>query len=283
MKILKFILNVVLSFLLVVSIIGIIGLNLVSSKILNKEYVLSKLEETEFYLQISREVQSGFENYIYQSGLPEDIIKDLFTEDMIKSDVNSIFNYIYDDTEIQISDEKVKETLDNRINDYLKEQNRTMNDQGKENIKKFENLIAAEYKYNINVSSDAYEIAKEAIQEIRDIYGKVKNIPLIATIIIGLVLIIINIKDLLVGINFISITLLSSGILLNLLQNLVFKNIDIDNIVVLSTSLSNLLINMAKDILYAINSFGNYFIIIGIVGIIITAIFRSSKKTEAKH
>lgn len=283
MKILKFILNVVLSFLLVVSIIGIIGLNLVSSKILNKEYVLSKLEETEFYLQISREVQSGFENYIYQSGLPEDIIKDLFTEDMIKSDVNSIFNYIYDDTEIQISDEKVKETLDNRINDYLKEQNRTMNDQGKENIKKFENLIATEYKYNINVSSDAYEIAKEAIQEIRDIYGKVKNIPLIATIIIGLVLIIINIKDLLTGINFISITLLSSGILLNLLQNLVFKNIDIDNIVVLSTSLSNLLINIVKDILYTINSFGNYFIIIGIVGIIITAIFRSSQKTEAKH
>ena len=29
------------------------------------------------YLQISRDVKSGFENYIYQSGLPEDTIDDL--------------------------------------------------------------------------------------------------------------------------------------------------------------------------------------------------------------
>ena len=58
--------------------------------------MLDKLEEIEFYEQISREVKIGFEDYIYQSGLPEDTINDLYTINDIRNDVNSIINNIYD-------------------------------------------------------------------------------------------------------------------------------------------------------------------------------------------
>ena len=77
MKIFKYFINIILSFFIVIMVLAIIALNILNSVILNKEYMLSKMEETEFNLQISREVQNGFENYIYQSGLPEDTIKDL--------------------------------------------------------------------------------------------------------------------------------------------------------------------------------------------------------------
>ena len=79
MKILKNVLCVILSFILVLFLIIYLCLGILRNNILNKEYLLLKMEETEFYLQVSREVQNGFENYIYQSGLPEDTIKNLFT------------------------------------------------------------------------------------------------------------------------------------------------------------------------------------------------------------
>ena len=52
MKILKYSVNVVLSFIIVFAIILVIAVNIVNNKALNKEYIFSKMEETEFYLQI---------------------------------------------------------------------------------------------------------------------------------------------------------------------------------------------------------------------------------------
>ena len=63
MKIFKYFINIILSFFIVIMVLAIIALNILNSVILNKEYMLSKMEETEFNLQISREVQNGFENY----------------------------------------------------------------------------------------------------------------------------------------------------------------------------------------------------------------------------
>ena len=66
MKILKNVLCVILSFILVLFLIIYLCLGILRNNILNKEYLLLKMEETEFYLQVSREVQNGFENYIYK-------------------------------------------------------------------------------------------------------------------------------------------------------------------------------------------------------------------------
>ena len=62
MRILKTILNIILSFLLIIVIAMSFAINILGNKILNKNYFSSKLEETEFYLQVSREVENGFEN-----------------------------------------------------------------------------------------------------------------------------------------------------------------------------------------------------------------------------
>jgi len=50
--------------------VAIIGLGLFAiafSTVLNKDYVVQKLEETDFYSGTYKLVESNFENYIYQS------------------------------------------------------------------------------------------------------------------------------------------------------------------------------------------------------------------------
>ena len=280
MKIFKTILNIILSFLLIILIAMSIVINILQDKILNKDYILSKMEENQVYLQVSREVDNGFENYIYQSGLPEDIIKDLYTEDTIKNDVNSFINALYDGTEIQISDSIIRETLDKRINEYLVSENKTLNEQGKKNVEKFEDLIVNEYKNNVNAYGSLYKTGHDFLDKLEQVIQKIKFIPIILIIAFIIFLIINNLKNLLLAINYACISLLSLGILIKIGVSIIFSKINIDNILFITKALSNLLINISKEILYICSDYANLFIVIGIVGILIYAIADNVKKVD---
>ena len=280
MKIFKTILNIILSFLLIILIAMSIVINILQDKILNKDYILSKMEENQVYLQVSREVDNGFENYIYQSGLPEDIIKDLYTEDTIKNDVNSFINALYDGTEIQISDSIIRETLDKRINEYLVSENKTLNEQGKKNVEKFEDLIVNEYKNNVNAYGSLYKTGHDFLDKLEQVIQNIKFIPIILIIAFIIFLIVNNLKNLLLTINYACISLLSLGILIKIGVSIIFSKINIDNILFITKALSNLLINISKEILYICSDYANLFIVIGIVGILIYAIADNVKKVD---
>lgn len=280
MKIIKGILNVIFAFLLVIITFIVLGKNILSNKLLNKNYMLNKMEEMQVYLQISRDVQSGFENYIYQSGLPEDTINNLYTDEMIRNDTNSILEYIYDGTEIKISDDIVRANLEQKIVSYVEGQNLKLNDQGKKNISDFEDLIVNEYKTNVNIdeynsSLQVFPIIHNVVQKLQDINQKIWHLPIIALLIVLFVFILINRKNLLIAIQYLSISSLSIGVILKLTVNLVFKNFDIDNIVLFSTAMTNLVINIIKEILYSLLDNSNIFVICGIVGIIVSSLLKN--------
>ena len=69
MKAIFNIIKFILITILVICLISIGVITIVSSTILNKEYITNKLEETNFYEETYELVKSNFENYIYQSGL----------------------------------------------------------------------------------------------------------------------------------------------------------------------------------------------------------------------
>lgn len=282
MKLFKTILNIILSFLLIIVIALIIGINILQNYILNKDYVLSKMEEHQVYLEVSREVDSGFEKYIYQSGLPEDIIKNLYTEETIKNDVKSFINALYDGTEIQISDSEIRATLDNRINEFLKSENKTLNEQGRKNVEKFEDLIVNEYKNNVNAYGSLYETGHEYIEKLEQLVQKIKIIPIVLIVIFVILLIINNLKNLLLAINYACISLLSLGVLIKLGVNIIFSKINIDNILLLTKALSNLIINITKEILYMCSDYATFFIVIGIVGILVYSVADNIKKVNVE-
>lgn len=280
MKIFKNLICTILSFVLSLIVIIYMILNILNNNILNKKYILSKLEETEFYLQISREVESGFENYIYQSGLPEDTIKDLFSKDMIKADVKSIVDYVYDGTEITSSYETLRENLNTRVQNYINSQGIALSQQGQENVTKFEDLIVNEYKDNINVSDTLYNAAHSSIQKLTILSEKVGDYPLIIIAIIIISIILLNIDNLLSAINYIAISFLTVGILIKLAVKLIFEKVDIDNLVILTTSITNLVINCVKEILYKFDDNSMAFIICSIIAIFIVAILKNEKVVE---
>ena len=72
--------------------------NIAFSTILDKEYIIKKLEETNFYSETYKLVESSFENYIDQSGLEEVVLKNICTEDKVKRDINIILSNIYNGT-----------------------------------------------------------------------------------------------------------------------------------------------------------------------------------------
>lgn len=279
MKIIKNVLNVILSFVIIFAVFLLMGMNIIENKFLNKEYVFSKMEEIQFYEQVSREVQSGFEKYIYQSGLPEDTIKNLFTDELLRKDINILIDCFYEGTDISLSHEEVRKTLDTKIQEYLKSQNKELDVEGQKNIKKFEELIIKEYTENVNVSTTLYTKGHKVIVKVEEIVNKIGNWPKIVLMALILLVILINIKDLLVALNFLSISSLSIGILLKLGVSLIFTNIDFDNLLILAKSVSNLGANIAKENLYMISDVGNIFIVCGLVGVFVVAML---KKTDKK-
>lgn len=275
MKIIKYFINTILSFFIVLVVLVIIATNILNSVILNKNYMLSKINETEFNLQLSREVESGFENYIYQSGFPEEIIKNLFTEEMIEKDVNIIVNAIYEGTEITLSSNELRKNLDVKIEEYIKNEKLNLNEQERNNIKKFEDLIVEEYDNTVSLSSELYTSGNGVIKQLKNVSDKIGNMPQIILVILIIILVLLNISDLLTAINFLGISSLTVGVLLKLVINAVFTNVDLDNLVFLTTSLSNLIISIIKDNLYKLADYGIMFIVCGIAGILGSIIIKN--------
>lgn len=274
-NIVRNIFNVLMSFALIFIILSIMLFNIINDKILNKNYILSKMEETEFYLQVSREIKNGFENYIYQSGLPEDTIENIVSDEMIKKDVNGIVDYIYEGKEISLSSEDVKNNLDVKIQNYVVAQNLKLNEQGKNNITEFEKIIVNEYINNVKISETFYNMCHSMINKVNEQISKIKNVPFIALIVVIILMILINIKELLNVINLGGISLLSTGILIKLGINLIMKKVEFDNLVIITNSLSNLIVSIIKENIYKILDFSNIYIICGIVAIIISAILKN--------
>ena len=283
MKVFNSIISTILSFFIIFAISLLICLNILDNKLMDKEYVLSKMDEFKIYDQISSEVESGFEKYIYQSGLPEEIIKGLFTKEMIKNDVNSLINCLYEGTKITLSDETLRNTLDARIQEYLVSQNKTSDKELQNNIKKFEDLIVDEYKENVNVSTTLYTKGFGILEKIREVRDGLGNWPIIILVVLIVVLVLLNIRDLLVALNFLAISSLSLGVVLKLGVSLIFKNIDFDNLLIFAKSLSNLVSGIAKENLYLLSDNGNLFIFCGIVGIVVSAILRSSTNQKPRR
>ena len=248
--------------------------------VFNPNYYIDKLEENKFYDNVLQEVNSGFENFIYQSGLPENTIVNLATDDMIKADINSIVLHIIENKELVLSSDKIREELDVRISVFLDKENRTLTKNERENITKFEDLIVSSYEESILPIRDFIDELKSIYDKIFNLYNKVKLIPIIGLIIILLIMFMVNKKSKFDIVNFSGISLLSLGVLLKLLENVVLKNIDIDNVIVFTSSLTSAFQYIFKDIIFGLNLLGNWIIVIGICFILFYSIIHGSETSK---
>lgn len=274
MKVGKKILNFIFVLVIALSFTFIGVKSVVFKTIFNKEYVLEQMENNNFYSETYKLVESGFENYIGQSGLDEEVIKNICTEDKIKNDINIILSNIYEGTNEKIDTSEISNNLNSNID---KENVRTSSNS--KAIDEFVEHICQSYKDTI-ISTSYENTINEKYSKITQKITKVQNILIIAIIISIIGVIALNVKDILKLLFWIESAVLSSAVMQLAITTVIKSKVNIDGIKIFNDAFSNIVVTIIKDILSKINIIAGKFIIVYFILVVIYAIIILSQKKE---
>lgn len=271
MKIIINLLKFVLIAILTICIIAITTIQIISSTILQKNYIIQKMVQNNFYDKTYELVESNFENYIYQSGLDEEVLKNICTKEKVKQDINIIISNIYDGTNKKIDTTEISNNLNSNINKLG-----IKNSKNEEAIQQFVATICNEYTETV-LHTQYEEKINNIYQKIIEKMQLINKIILIVTLIDIILILAINNKKVLKNIQDIGIALLSASIFKLIVYNTINSNINIDGIKIFNDAFSNTMISIIQEILYKIFSAGILALFIAIILIIISAIIISAQ------
>lgn len=268
MKVLKIILNILLTFILMVGLLAS-TLLVIANNYANKENMLKMFDEVNLYNSVYEEVRDGFENYIYQSGLDIDIIDKICSREKVKQDIISVVNAMYGEGDSTIDSTEIRNNLDVAISQYIESQGRKLSTQEEENIAKFEDLIEESYNEEIGLyQKGSNEIARKLPQVLSSI-RKAEIASVGVTALVLIILVALNAKSISTTGGYFGVAMLASGVIMIAIKNTILSKISIDELVVFTKSLSNALILIIKDILGAIQTYGIWYVVCGILIIIV--------------
>ena len=274
MKVGKKILNFIFVLVIALSFTFIGVKSVVFKTIFNKEYVLEQMENNNFYSETYKLVESGFENYIGQSGLDEEVIKNICTEDKIKNDINIILSNIYEGTNEKIDTSEISNNLNSNID---KENVRTSSNS--KAIDEFVEHICQSYKDTI-ISTSYENTINEKYSKITQKITKVQNILIVAIIISIIGVIALNFKDILKLLFWTESAVLSSAVMQLAITTVIKSKVNIDGIKIFNDAFSNIVVTIIKDILSKIKIIAGKFIIVYFILVVIYAIIILSQKKE---
>ena len=269
-KLLKYIFAIILYLSLTI----VVLINILNSTISSKEYILNKLEESNYYNNIYTEVENNFENYIYQSGLDPIVLENIVSRDKIKEDTNIIISNIYDGNNKGIDLEVIRNNLSTNIDKSLED--RYLSEENKKAINKFIDIIINEYEDTIMNTYYSSKI-NTGISSINNKINMINIIMIILVIISILSLILLNIKKKRRKLSIFGIPLLALGLLLITIYLYIILNTDINNIVILNDAISIAVHYILNGIVVKFLINGSIFTILGILIIIIGNMLRYRK------
>ena len=276
----KVILNVIKFILILVLVVCLIFIgikNIVSSTILNQDYVLNKLEETNFYVETYELVESNFENYIYQSGLDEVVLENICTEEKVEKDIKTIISNIYEGKSEKIDTTEIAD----KLNANIDAQN-VKNSSNEKAIQQFVKQICDEYTDTI-LHTQYEDKINDIYQKATNYLNKANTIVIAVVIIDFVLLIILNIKNISKLIQNIGIALLTTSLFEIIAINIINSKVDIAGIKIFNDSFSKTIVTILQDIVGKIISLEIATLIVAIVIIVIYAIIVFCKSPEVKE
>jgi len=276
-KVIVNIIKYIVLVILVISLIATVILNIATSTILDKEYILAKLEETNYYDSLHTEVISNFENYIYQSGLDESVLQDLVTVEEVKEDTIQIINNLYSKEVKKVDINKIESRLQKNIDESLKGHHIT--NTNKTAIKLFIGEITEEYENTI-LNIEGEEKINKILTKVIEYANKAKTMLLIVDIVLIILLMLLSIKRLSRGLANVGVAILGSGIFNIVLNAIVNANVRINYITILSTGFSMTVRNILNDIMDTVMSNGIILAVVGLIIVIIGNIINSRNEKE---
>ena len=259
----KKIISYILSFILAILIIITCIFTMVKSTIMNKQYVISKLEEAKYYERMDAEVIDQFKNYTIQSGLTDDVLEDLFTIEKLTNDINNVIDSIYEGKKIEIDTSEIIENLKKNIEAEVEKEGKVVDfeeEAMQEYLKAIENAYESQISYSTNV-----------VNEIGSTFSKILNLAdkaqiaiYIATTIVFLIIVIINIKQI-IGLKYISIATMASGLFILVSKLIIESKTDLKNIMLINQATTKVIQLILDDLLFKVIIAGGILLVFGVI------------------
>ena len=260
----KKVISYILLFILIILIILVCLLTIMKSTILNEEYVISKLEEAKYYDRMNGEIIEQFKNYTIQSGLSDDVLENLFTTEKLKEDINQVIDSIYTGKELTIDTTEIIENLKNNIVEEVEAAGKTV-DFEEEAMEEYLNAIANAYESQVSYSTNTINSVADTLAKVLNLFGTVQIAVYVATAIIAVIIIVVNIKQI-IGLKYITIALMGTGIFMLAAKIMLQQSIDFNNIMIMNQAVSQVLQLVINNILTNITIVGIVLLVIGTIG-----------------
>lgn len=276
----KKIITYIISFILSLCILLFASLLIFSNTILDKQYMISMLEKNNYYERTYEDIKDGFKNYIMQSGLEESILDNLYSKEKVVSDVNMVIESIYENKELQIDIQTIRNQLNNRINTVLQQNHRVPDAEEREAIQVFVEAIVDTYENGIVYSSSSIKKIGKICHKAQTIVKEIKMMCVAVIFVLTIIIIVVNcnIKK---SLNAIGISLLTSGILCTALKLLIVNRIH--DVLILNMTFSETLRAICQEIIDNFFTAGIAMIIVGLCSIIIGNLKKRQKQEKIEQ
>ncbi len=265
----KIVLYYILEFILSIFILLLFSVAFLKFTVLDSNYILKQLKKNNYYSELYKSINDEMSNYIIQAGLEEEVLKDIYTEEMVVEEVNQAINSFYKNKKIEVDTIKVKDKLEANIVTYLEKNNIKVTDQA--SLDRFVNQILEVYEEKIILSSALTSVSPKIVK-INHLMNMILILLSILCIPIALIIFLKLKKEAL------AVPFFMTGILISVTNYLLFSKIDVKHILFWNDNISSII----KSILYDLSSIMKIsaciFIIMGIICCIL--LDKTKKKKE---
>lgn len=278
MKVLINLLKFIFITILTICLITLCAITIASSTVLNKNYVMQKLEETDFYSGTYKLVESNFENYIYQSGLDEEVLNNICTQDKVKNDINIMLDNIYNGTNKTINTTEISTNLNANIDKLgikTKQNEKAINEFVNHICNEYtDTLVHSQYENKIN------NVYKKAINGLNKIY----NVLLIILAVDFIAILVVNNKKVSKDFQDCGIALMATSIFGIAGCQIVQAKVNIQGIKIFNDVFSNSLVTIMQDVFNKITSLslGMLVVAIFVVAIYVAVVIKKETKENIK-
>lgn len=246
-------------------------ITLLKYTVMNESFILNQLEKNNYYEKIHKSIKEEMSYYIIQSGLSEEVLDNIYSEKMIKKEINKLIINFYNNKELKVNTKEVSNNLNNNIQNYLLKNNIIAEDQ--EALNRFTEEMVKIYEQELKITN--------FISNIQNIFIKLDNlINLIFIILIISIPVIIILLHIFYKRIIFTIPTISTSILLMLGNYSFFQRIDVKNILFWNENISEII----KSIIWSIKDFINteaiILIVIGIIAFILGYILTNKNKPK---
>ncbi|MCI8309222.1 MAG: hypothetical protein HFJ45_03245 [Clostridia bacterium] len=216
MKILRILLSTIFAciFAITVLVTAILG---VFNEIFSQDYIMTKIEESGIYEEIHEGIKLIVKDYTSNMPEIENIFNEFVKENNIETLANDFSYLIYKEESFDFSKEKLEELLNENIDKIVRDNNFEITEEQQQQIDEVIENISNEYEVNMDDIKEDLETSKnvQVLNIIPNALILLKNlyiIVLVVTIILVALIIVLNLRSKLLGIDYIASGMIFSGI-----------------------------------------------------------------------